>query len=458
MLAKNQPMTPKPLERLSPQLARKLNALTLLAALAMPLGCAAALPIEQWHTSTGAQVYFVASHDLPILDVSVDFAAGSCRDSAEASGLASLTQRLMRLGADGMNEDDISRQVADIGANLTGSFDLDRAGYALRTLSSELEQRQALAVLGRVLQAPSFPGTVLEREKARVIAGLKESDTKPDSIAARAFMKLVYRDHPYALRSAGEQATVARLTRDDLVAFYRTHYTADRAVVAIVGDVTHERAEQIAEELTRSLPRVSAAPQGLPSVASLTDAVERDIDHSSAQAHILVGQPGLDRTDPDYFPLWVGNYVLGGGGFSSRLSEEVRQKRGLSYSVYSYFMPYERPGPFQIGLQTRGDQARDALAVVRDVLREFVASGPSERELEGAKQNIIGGFALRVDSNRKLHDYVRVIGFYHLPLDYLDTFTAKVQAVTLDQVREAFRRRIEPDLMVTVIVGPSAAK
>jgi zinc protease len=225
-----------------------------------------------------------------------------------------------------------------------------------------------------------------------------------------------------------------------------------------VGDVARERAAQIAEELTRELPRATVAPQGLPPVTPLTAAVEREIEHSSAQAHILIGQPGVARNDPDYFPLWVGNYVLGGGGFSSRLSEEVRQKRGLSYTVYSYFLPYQQPGPFQIGLQTRGDQAREALAVVRQVLREFVASGPTERELEGAKQNIIGGFALRIDSNRKLHDYVRVIGFYDLPLDYLDTFTAKVDAVTVDQIREAFSRRIQPDLMVTVMVGAKTAR
>jgi zinc protease len=450
-------MTPT-LARLPPRLARRLNAVTLLWTLVMPLGCAAALPIEHWETSTGARVYFIASHDLPMLDVSVDFPAGSGRDTHDTNGLAGLTQRLMRLGADSMSEDDVARQVADVGANLAGTFDLDRAGYALRTLSSEPEQRQALAVLARVVQAPSFPATVLEREKARVIAGLKESDTKPDSIAARAFMELVFRDHPYALRGAGEPATVAKLTRDDLVAFYRAHYTADRAVVALVGDVTHERAAQIAEELTRGLPRASVVPQRLPPVTPLTTAVEREIEHPSAQAHILIGQPGLARNDPDYFPLWVGNYVLGGGGFSSRLSEEVRQKRGLSYSVYSYFLPYQRPGPFQIGLQTRGDQAREALAVVRDVLREFVASGPTERELEGAKQNIIGGFALRIDTNRKLQDYVRVIGFYDLPLDYLDTFTAKVDAVTVDQIREAFRRRIQPDLMVTVMVGAKAVR
>jgi len=429
------------------------RALVLLGALLAPAAAVAALPIEHWQTAAGAHVYFVQSRDLPILDVSVDFPAGSSRDTPDKSGLANLTLRVMRLGADGMDENDVARELADVGANLAPTLDLDRAGYALRTLSSEAEQRQALFVLARVLQAPAFPDAALEREKARVVAGLKEADSRPDTIAARSFMESVYRQHPYALRTSGEPGTVAALARDDLVAFYRAHYAADQAVVAIMGDVTRERAQQIAEELTRGLPRASAALAPLPQVQALNAPVDREIEHPSAQAHILIGQPGIERNDPDYFPLWVGNYVLGGGGFSSRLSEQVRQRRGLSYSVYSAFLPYQRPGPFQIGLQTRADQARTALEVVRGVLREFVDNGPTAQELEGAKQNVIGGFALRIDTNRKIHDYLRVIGFYGLPLDYLDTFSAKVEAVTLDQIRDAFARRIQPERMVTVVVG-----
>ncbi len=443
-------MTPKRPARICPRRAASLG---LLCALLPPLGCSAALPIQNWVAATGARVYFVESNDLPMLDVSVELPAGSSRDTRDTSGLASLTQRMMRLGVDGMNEDEISRKLADVGANLNPTFDVDRAGYSVRTLSSQAEQHQALQVLARVLQAPAFPEAALEREKARVVAGLKESDTKPDSIAARAFMALVFGDHPYALRTTGEPATVAKLHRPDLLAFYQAHYNPDRAVVAIMGDVTRARAEQIAEELTGALPRTAASPPPLPPLPPLAEAVERDIEHTSAQAHILIGQPGIKRSDPDYFPLWVGNYVLGGGGFNSRLYQQVRERRGLSYSVYSYFAPFQEPGPFQIGLQTRGDQAKEALEVVRRVVSEFVADGPTEQELDGAKQNLIGGFALRIDSNRKIHDYLGVIGFYGLPLDYLDTFTAKVDAVTLQQIRDAFRRRIQPDRMATVVVG-----
>ncbi len=166
-----------------------------------------------------------------------------------------------------------------------------------------------------------------------------------------------------------------------------------------------------------------------------------------------MGAPGIRRDDPDYFPLFVGNYILGGGGFVSRITEEVRSKRGLAYSAYSYFSPLKERGPFVIGLQTRRDQAAEALAVVRATLKEFLAKGPTADELKKAQQNIVGGFALRIDSNRKILDYLGAIGFYRLPLTYLDDFVPNVEKVTLADIRNAFARRVDPDHMVTVIVG-----
>ena len=167
--------------------------------------------------------------------------------------------------------------------------------------------------------------------------------------------------------------------------------------------------------------------------------------------------PGIKRNDPDYFPLFVGNYILGGGGFSSRITEEVRSKRGLAYSAYSYFSPMQERGPFVIGLQTRKDQAGEALAVVRATLRDFLANGPTADELQKAKQNLVGGFPLRIDSNRKILDYLGVIGFYHLPLTYLEDFVPNVEKVTLADIRAAFARRVDPARMVTVVVGADAA-
>ncbi|UCF75751.1 MAG: insulinase family protein [Betaproteobacteria bacterium] len=427
----------------------------LLLALAGP--AAAILPIQHWQTAGGARVYFVENHDLPMLDLSVEFPAGSAYDSAEKSGAAAMTNRLLQLGADGMSEDEIARRLADIGAQLGASSETDRAGLSLRTLSSARERRPALDIFARILRNPSFPQAVLEREKARLIGALKEADTKPDTIGSVNFYRLLYRTHPYALRSSGEVATVETLTREDLVSFYRRHYDRRYAVVALIGDVTRAEAEAIAEEVTRDLPQGNGAKPALPGVAVLDDGARRFIAHPASQAHILIGTPGIRRGDPDYFPLFVGNHVLGGGGFVSRIIEEVRQKRGLAYAAYSYFSPLQRAGPFVIGMQTQREQAAEALRVVDATLREFVASGPTEDELRDAKRNIIGSFPLRIDSNRKIHGYLALIGFYQLPLSYLEDFSGNIERVTIADVKAAFARRVDPDRMVTVVVGPEPA-
>jgi len=177
------------------------------------------------------------------------------------------------------------------------------------------------------------------------------------------------------------------------------------------------------------------------------------VAHPATQSHILIGAPGIRRSDPDYFPLFVGNQILGGGGFVSRINEEVRQKRGLAYSAYSYFSPRQVPGPFVIGMQTRRDQADEALAVTRKTLRDFVSNGPTEKELLAAKQNIVGGFPMRIDSNRKIHEYLAVIGFYNLPVSYLEDFVANIERVTVADIKTAFARHVDPDKLVTVVVG-----
>ena len=236
--------------------------------------------------------------------------------------------------------------------------------------------------------------------------------------------------------------------------FYRTHYLAENAVVAIMGDVRRDVAQQIAERLTQGLPRGSGiAATAVPVVAELERASSSVVAHPASQAHILIGAPGIRRDDPDFFALFVGNYVLGGGGFSSRLNDEVRQKRGLAYSVYSYFEPLLRGGMFQIGLQTQSDQAQTALQVVTSTLKTFLEQGPSQAELDEARNNLIGSFPLRIDSNRKIHDYLALIGFYRLPLTYLDDFVKNIEKVSVADVRAAFARHLRVERLVTVMVG-----
>jgi zinc protease len=364
-----------------------------------------------------------------------------------------MTQQLLRMGAGGLNENEIAQRMADVGAQLGGRFDFDRAGVSLRTLSSKREREAALDVLARILQQPEFPQQAFERERTRTIAGIQEADTKPDVMAGRAFNRALFSDHPYGIRASGEVETLKSLSHADLGSFYRTHYAAERAIVAIIGDLSRAEAEQIARRLTDGLPRTQGKPPEVPAVRKLERAIFTRLDHPASQSHILVGAPGIHRTHPDFFPLFVGNHVLGGGGFSSRLTDEVRQKRGLAYSVYSYFAPLVREGPFQIGLQTQGDQALGALEVVMGTLKSFLADGPTEKELAEAKDNIIGGFPMRIDSNRKIHDHLATIGFYDLPLTYLDDFVKNVEKVTVADVRAAFARNLSAERLATVIVG-----
>ncbi|MDX8385443.1 MAG: pitrilysin family protein, partial [Gallionella sp.] len=393
---------------------------------------------------------FVEDHNIPMLDVSVNFAAGSSFDAVDKAGVASLTRRMLALGVAGMSEDDIASGMADIGAVLGGEFGQDMAGVSVRTLSRAEVRDQALDIAARVLQTPVFPEDVLAREKTRTIAALKDAETKPNSIAGRAFKKAIYGNHPYGLVS--EVESVEKITVKDIQDFYQTHYNPGKAVVAIMGDVSRQLAEKIAEDLTAKLP-ASNAIHALPEVVMQIAPSELRIEHPATQSHILIGSPGMSRTDADYMVLYVGNYILGGGGFVSRLMEEVREKRGLAYSVYSYFMPMKQPGIFQIGLQTKKEQANEALLLVRKTLSEFIEQGPTEKELQAAKDNIMGGFPLRINSNRKIIGYLGVIGFYDLPLTYLDDFTDRVEKVSVEQIQDAFSRRINPEAMATVIVG-----
>ncbi|TSA14429.1 MAG: insulinase family protein [Betaproteobacteria bacterium] len=431
----------------------KSNLLRLAAALALSItACAAqaALPIQHWTAASGARVFFVESRNIPMLDINVDFDAGGRRAASDKAGLGGLTHTLIKAGSAARSEEEISRRIADVGAQLGGSVDRDRAGLSLRTLSSERERVQAVATFAQMLQTPEFPQAAFAREKARLVDAVSEDETKPDSIASKAFYRLLYAAHPYALSPT--PGTVAQIERADVVNFYRAHYVAGRAVVTIIGDADRALAERIADELTAGLPQATGAAVALAPVTQPAKQTQR-IAHPASQSHILLGLPAIARNDPDYFPLLVGNYVLGGGGFVSRLYLEVREKHGFAYDVYSYFLPLAQEGPFQIGLQTKKEQAGEALTRVHAVLGEFLERGPTAAELKAAKQNLVGGFALRIDSNRKLLDQVAMIGFYRLPLDWLDAFAARVGNVSVAEVRAAFARRVRAEHLVTVVVG-----
>lgn len=430
--------------------------LAFLAAFVLTAPAWAGVDIQHWTTPQGTRVYFVENHDIPMLDVAVDFPAGSRFDTPEKSGLAALTHTMLDQGAGGLSDIAIAQRLADVGAQLGGVFDRDRAGVSLRTLSSARERDAALAIFAGVLQKPEFPQAAMQRERARTLAALRDEESRPGEIASKAFYQALYGNQGYGLHQAGTVQGLNRLKRSDLQSWHKARYRAGDAVISIIGDMNRAQAEQLAARIAADLPQgkvMNALPQG---AAAVLPPSEKRISHPSTQSHVLMGQIGIARSDPDYFALYVGNHILGGGGFDSRMLEEVRQKRGYAYSAYSYFIPMVQPGPLLIGLQTKNTQAGDALKVARETVAKFVAEGPTGDELKQAKDNLIGGFPLRIDSNKKILDYLRAIGFHQLPLNYIEDWPKQVEAVTLEQIRDAFKRRVVPEKLSVVIVGGDA--
>lgn len=410
--------------------------------------------IQYWTTENGARVYYMYAPELPILDVRIVFDAASARDN-DKPGLAGLTNHLLSFGAGGLNSDQIAERFDSIGAKFGGGSSRDMAWLSLRTLSKPSLQKIAVDAFTKILTAPEFPQSDFERERKRMLVGLERQKQSPHAIASKAFYSALYGDHPYASPSGGTVEGLKSITVKNLKEFYSRYYVAKNATVAIVGDLNRQAAEQLIEKLVSALPAGKPASK-LPEVKKLDSGRRIHIPHPSSQTHILVGQPGVSRTDPDYFTLYLGNHALGGSGLVSRLSDEIREKRGLSYSVYSYFSPMTKLGPFTMGMQTRNEQTEEGLQVLQDVLRTYIRDGMTAKEMENSKKNITGGFALRIDSNKKIVEYLSMIGFYHLPLDYLDKFIPRIEAIKLEDIRKAFRDRINSERMITVTVGGEA--
>lgn len=419
----------------------------------------ALLPIEHWTEANGAQVWLVQSPGIPMVDVQVDFDAGSRRDPAAQAGLASAVATMASKGvrADGsapaLDENALGEAWADLGASLDAGAGNDSLSFSLRSLTEPPLLDKAVHLAARQLAEPSLPAAVWERERARWSAALREARTRPGTVAGEAFSTAVYGTHPYGDQVT--EATLSAISVDDMAQFGAHYLQACRARVAIVGAVDRAQAQALVGTLLARLPApAQCAPlPEVPEVQPLAAPLQQDIPFASAQAHVLIGQPGFKRSDPDFLALLVGNHILGGGGFTSRLTNEVREKRGLSYSVSSGFAPGLSAGAFAVSLQTRPDQAAQATQVARDVLARFVADGPTPTELRAAKDNLIGGFALRIDSNRKLLGNVVNIATNGLALDYLEHWTDRVEALTVADIRAALQRKLQPARMVTVVLG-----
>ncbi|QCU90915.1 M16 family metallopeptidase [Thiomicrorhabdus sediminis] len=435
-------------------LIQKPNRLWVLLAMLLSVFTApvmANIEIQTWHTKNGAKVMFVQAQELPMLDIEVSFDAGSARDG-DFAGLASMTSTLVGMQTSDLNEQQLSEQITNLGAQLSSDVSRDKASLQLRTLTRGQIMPKALQLFSQVLHDSTFSESIFSRELERLKIGLQRQKSQPQMVLNNKLWATLYGDHPYGHPKTGTLESVDKLSLSAVEQFYKDYYVASNALVAMVGNISRAKAEAIAEQLTGALPQ-GEKPAPLAEVKPAS-AQTVAIPFQSTQTYYALTQVGIKRGDADYVPLFVGNHLLGGSGFGSLLMEEVREKRGLVYSVYSYFAPMKVQGPFIIGLSTKNASAKEADEVVKQTLKGFLQDFSVEK-LQAIKDNLVGGFPLRMDSNAKVLGYLSLIGFYNLPLDYLEWMPAQIQKVTKEQVLEAWQRHVKPENLTTLTVGQS---
>ncbi len=411
------------------------------------------IPIQHWTMKNGINVYLVSMHEIPIIDIGVVFGAGSSRDG-EHAGLAAFTAAMLDEGTKSHSADQIAQSFEDVGAEFHSMVELDYAAVTLRSMSDKTFLNPAIAMFSEVINQPAFPATDFKRMKKQILSGLEAQEQEPGTIAAHAFFAAVFNGGAYSQPTFGNTKTVTQLSPEDLARFYQHHFTAANAHIVMVGDLKRADAEKLATKIAGTLPDGQAL--SLPALKPNPISNEvKNIRFPSEQTHILIGQRAISRLSPDYFPLAVGNQILGGGMLTSRLYKAVREKQGLAYSVYSYFDTLKMSGPFVIGMQTRNEKAITAIDITRDILTQYVDAGPSAEELDEAKNNIINGFPLRLASNQAILSNVINITTYGLPLNYLDTYRDNINGVTVENIKSAFQRHIHPKKLVTITVGNS---
>ena len=430
----------------------KFKIMNLFVTLMLFSGLARAIPdIERWTTENGAEVMYVYSNGLPMVDIRVLFDAGSARDNG-LSGLAVLTNGLLAEGAGDMSAQELAERFESVGAQFENDSLRDMAIVGVRSLTDKAYLDTALATLNTVLSKPDFNQQEFERELARMKVAVTAKKQSPSTIAEEAFYQAIYGDHPYASPSDGTEESLEKMNLEAIKAFYQQYYVASNALIVMVGAIEKQQAQAIASEISMGLAR-GKKPAPIPEVQPLKEKKLVRIQYPSKQTHIYVGQPGMKRGDKDYFSLYIANHAFGGSGFASRLMETIREDRGLAYSVYSYFMPMREAGPFMMGMQTRADQTDQAVSLMQSELEKYIAEGPDEDEINDSISNVVGGFPLDLDSNSKLLGYMAMIGFYNLPDNYLNEFVDNVESVSKADARKAMTQRVDPERLVTVIVG-----
>ncbi len=411
--------------------------------------------IQTWQTAEGAKVLFVEARQLPMFDLRLTFAAGSSQDNG-VPGLAALTNGMLNEGIPGKDVTAIAEGFESLGAQFGNGAFRDMAIASLRSLSAKEQREPALQLFEQVIGQPTFPEDSLARIKNQLLAGFEYQKQNPGKLAGLQLFERLYGSHPYAHPSEGTEQSIPAISTAQLRAFHQQAYAAGNVVIALVGDLSRSEAEALAAEVSAALPKG-------PALAKIAQPETpkpglSHIEFPSQQTHLMIAQLGIDRREPDYAALTLGNQILGGGGFGTRLMEEVREKRGLTYGVYSGFSAMQARGPFMINLQTRAELSAGTLKLVQDILADYLASGPTQKELDDAKREMAGSFPLSTASNADIVGQLGAMGFYDLPLTYLEDFMAQVQSLSVEQVKTAMAKHLDPQALVIVTAGPTVAQ
>ena len=424
-----------------------LFALTTLMA-AMP--ASAELTPKREELDNGVVLLTSEQRALPMISIELLIDAGSRYDGGGQEGLANLAARLLTYGTKRRSALQISDALDFIGASLSTGCSENLASVSMTILKKDLST--GLALLAEVLTQSTFPQEEIERQKQSIVASLKAREEEPGDIAERRFAAALFPNSPYGRPVEGIESSVRAISQKGLREFYERYYRPNRTIMAVVGDVT---AEEIAGALNQAFSSwKKGEPGGKPLVPSATGAPTLiRVSKELTQANIIMGHEGVTRGNPDYYAIQVMNNILGGGGFSSRVVDSIRNERGLAYSVYTNFNADKSHGTFQFVMQTKNDSAREAMRIAREEIERIRREPVSEQELNDAKDYLTGSFPLRLDTNRKVANFLAQVEFFQLGLDYPDRYGDFIRKVTREDVLRVAKRYLQPEKLITVVVG-----
>lgn len=409
----------------------------------------AGVDIKEVETPGGINAWLVEDHSIPFMALELRFRGGTSLDAAPQQGATNLMVGLLEEGAGDLDARGFARSLEALAASITFDSSDDDVSVSARFLSENRDD--AIALLKLALTQPRFDDSAIERVRQQVLSGLRSDARDPNDIAAASFRKLAYGDHPYARIGRGTEDTVSALTRDDLVAAHAGAIARDRLYVGAVGDITADELGVMLDELLGDLPETGAP---IPGRADVTiNGGVTVVPFNTPQSVALFGHIGIDRDDDDFFPAFVMNHILGGGGFESRLMTEVREKRGLTYGVYSYLLPKDLASVYMGSVASANDRIAEAIDVIRAEWTKLAENGVSIEELEAAKTYLTGAYPLRFDGHGQIASIMTGMQMQGLGVDYIDTRNDKVNAVTQDDVARVAARVLQPGALHFVVVG-----